>query len=160
MATTLHEPLTGEELTTWHSYLTATRLLLNQIDDGLTKAANLSHVDFGLLVRLAEAPPEGLRMSDLADKAVFSRSRITHAVDRLEKRGLVERTSCPTDRRGSYAVLTEKGREQLAEAQPIHAELVRTHLLQLLTADQMDTLRQITEAVGRSLGASSDQLAC
>ena len=145
--------LTDEELATWRSFLVASRLLLEELDRSLNDQIDISLADYGLLARLQEAGDQGLRMSDLADLAVFSRSRISHAVDRLEKEGWVERRSCPTDRRGSYAALTEAGQVKLSEATPIHHEGIRTYLLSVLSPNQQRALHEVTEQIRSSFGA-------
>jgi DNA-binding MarR family transcriptional regulator len=121
--------LQGNDQTTWRTYFEATRLLLDELDRRLHDDAGISLGDYGLLSRLANADEWGLRMSELAEGTVSSRSRVSHAVDRLEALGWVERRACPTDRRGSYASLTEAGRRKLEEAEPGQAEVVRRHLL-------------------------------
>lgn len=145
--------LTDEELATWRSFVVAARLLFDELDRSLTEQVGISLADYGLLARLQEAGDAGLRMSDLADFAVFSRSRISHAVDRLEKEGWVERRSCPTDRRGSYAALTAEGGAKLSEARPVHHEGIRTHLLSRLSGDQQKALTDATDQVRISFGA-------
>jgi len=118
---------------TWHTFLEATRLLFEELDRRLHGDAGISLADYGLLFRLSGADEWGLRMSELAEGTMSSRSRISHAVDRLEGMGWVERRACPTDRRGSYASLTEAGRRKLEEAEPCHSEVVGRHLLDHVT---------------------------
>lgn len=125
--------LQGADQATWHTYLQATQLLLDELDRRLHDEAGISLADYGLLSRLADADEWGMRMGELAEGTVSSRSRISHAVDRLERMGWVERRACPTDRRGSYASLTEAGRRKLEEAEPGHSEVVRRHLLDHMT---------------------------
>jgi len=134
----------------WQSYLDATRLLLEQLDSRLEAEAGISLADFGVLDRLGGADEWGLRMSDLADSTVFSRSRISHAVDRLETLGWVQRKACPTDRRGSYASLTEAGRAKLAEAHPGYADTVCRHLFDQLSDDDVVRFRAMMGAVKSS----------
>lgn len=141
------------ELSTWRSLMVATRLLLDELDRALNAESGISMADYGLLARLEDAGEDGLRMSDLANLAVFSRSRISHAVDRLEQDGWVERRSCPTDRRGSYAALTDTGRLKLEQARPVHDETIRTHLLSKLSPSQAKTLNEVTEQIRASFGA-------
>ena len=151
MTVTAPKTLFGQEQTTWQAYLEATRLLFEELDRRVNQDAGISFADFGLLARLAEADEWGMRMSDLADSTVSSRSRISHAVDRLETLGLVERRACPTDRRGSYASLTESGRQKLAQALPGHADTVRRHLLDQLSEEAADGFRMSMAAVKQSL---------
>jgi len=148
--------LVGRQQETWQAFLDATRLLLDELDRRVNQDAGISLADFGVLARLADADEWGMRMSELADSTVSSRSRMSHAVDRLEALGLVERRACPTDRRGSYASLTEAGREKLIEALPGHADTVRRHLFDQLTEEEVDGFRVSMTAVKSSLQPEAD----
>src|ERR1700712_5187696 len=139
--------LTDREQAAWRSYLDAITLLNTEIGDQLQRDSGLSHADYEILVRLSESPERTLRMSELAIRTLFSRSRLSHAVGRLEREGWVRREPCPGDRRGLNAVLTARGFEVLAGAAPGHVETVRTALLDPLTAEQIEQLSTITEAV-------------
>lgn len=147
--------LNAEEQQTWRAYLTATQLLHAQLDRELQRDSGIPHAYYEILVRLSEAPDRVLRMSELADAADSSRSRLSHAVARLEQAGWVQRESCPTDRRGSFARLTDEGFEALADAAPAHVESVRRHLLDRLTPEQITQLRGISEAVVAGLRDSA-----
>lgn len=136
-----------DEQQTWRTFLTATQLLHAQLDRELQRDSGIPHAYYEILVRLSEAPGRVLRMSELADAADSSRSRLSHAVARLEEAGWVRRESCPTDRRGAFAHLTDEGFEALAEAAPAHVESVRRHLLDPLTPEQIRQLREISEAI-------------
>jgi DNA-binding MarR family transcriptional regulator len=98
-------------------------------------------------VLLSEAPERALRMNDLASATQSSPSRISHAIGRLEKAGWVHRESCPSDRRGWYAKLTDEGLATLEAAAPKHVVSVRTHLFDQLSPDQLHQLRQISEVL-------------
>ena len=143
--------LDDEEQRTWRAFLTANQLLFEQLDHELQRDGNIPHGYYEILVRLSEAPDRTLRMSRLAERSQSSRSRISHAVARLEESGWVRRETCATDRRGAMAVLTDKGFAALAAAAPGHVEGVRTHLFDRLTAEQVDQLRTISEAVADGL---------
>lgn len=145
--------LDEEEQRTWRSFLTATHLLFERLDHELQRDSHLPHTYYEVLVRLSEAPGRTLRMSELADRAHSSRSRISHAVARLEEEGWVRRESCPTDRRGLLAVLTDDGFAALAAAAPGHVEGVRRHLFDVLTPEQVGQLRAISDAVRDNLVA-------
>ena len=149
--------LRTRELETWRAYLDATKLLFDELDRRLRDEFGVPLAYYDVLARLGEADEWGLRMTDLADSTVFSRSRTTHAVDRLVKLGWVERRACPTDRRGSYAALTDEGRRKLESARLTHDEVIGQHLLGAMTAEDMDGLRHQMEAVSASLeGQRSD----
>ncbi|HEX4016482.1 MAG TPA: MarR family transcriptional regulator [Frankiaceae bacterium] len=139
--------LSVQEQAAWRSSLSAVQLLNAAVDSQLQRESNLSHADYEILVRLSEEPKNALRMSELAHRALFSRSRLSHAVGRLEKAGLVRREPYPDDRRGLCAVLTERGFETLAAAAPGHVETVRRAVFDRLTAEQVAQLTAIAEAV-------------
>ncbi|MDG4766808.1 MarR family transcriptional regulator [Solwaraspora sp. WMMD406] len=139
--------LDDDEQRTWRAFLAATRSLMTTLDRELHSQAGLSHAYYEILVRLSEAPERTLRMSELAEATDSSRSRLSHAVARLEATGWVQREDCATDRRGQFAVLTEAGFTALADAAPGHVEGVRRHLFDQLTPDQIEQLRRISEVV-------------
>ena len=139
--------LTHDEQRAWRAFLTATQLLFEGLDRQLQRDSGLSHGYYEILVRLSEAPDRTLRMSQLADRSQSSRSRLSHAVARLEQLGWVERRECPTDRRGQLATLTDEGFRALEAAAPGHVEAVQSMLLDALTPDQVAQLRAISEAI-------------
>src|SRR4249920_128248 len=128
--------LSPEEQRTWRSFLAAHRLFFDRIERQLQQDAGLPHAYFEILVQLSEAPDRRLRMSELADSSLSSRSRLSHAVARMEEAGWVRRRSCETDKRGQFAELTEAGFERLDAAARGHVEEVRTLLFDVLTPDQ------------------------
>jgi len=145
--------LSAEEQRAWRAYLRAARLLADVLEAQLQRDSGMPHAYYEILVRLSEAPERTLRMTQLAGRTGSSRSRLSHAVARLEERGWVERRSCPTDKRGQLAVLTDAGFEALADAAPGHVERVRTALLDPLTPAQIDQLRRISDRIADSLEA-------
>jgi DNA-binding MarR family transcriptional regulator len=144
--------LDAEEQRAWRAYLTATRGLGDVLDRELQRDSGIPHAYYEILVRLSEAPDRALRMSSLAESSNSSRSRLSHAVARLEEAGWVERRDCPTDRRGQVAVLTDKGFAALEAAAPGHVRGVREHLFDRLTPEQVRQLREICEAIAEPLG--------
>jgi DNA-binding MarR family transcriptional regulator len=149
--------LTTDEQRAWRAFLTATQLLFEGLDRQLQRDSALSHGYYEILVRLSEAPERTLRMSQLAERSQSSRSRLSHAVARLEQMGWVERHNCPTDRRGQLATLTDEGFAALAAAAPGHVEAVRSMLLDPLTPDQVAQLRAISEAIVAHAEAGAPQ---
>ena len=139
--------LDEEQQRSWRAFLDAVSVLQRGIDTQLQDEAGIPHGYYELLVRLSEAPDRRMRMSALADAAVSSRSRLSHAVAQLEQRGWVRREACPEDRRGQVAVLTEEGFAALAAAAPGHVEAVRRLLVDRLTPAQLRQLRAISEAI-------------
>lgn len=136
--------LDEDEQQVWRAFLRATRRVFEQLDRELQRDAGMPHAYYEILVRLSEAPDRTLRMSALADRSQSSRSRLSHAVARLENNGWVRRESCPQDRRGQLARLTEEGFAALAAAAPRHVEGVRSHLFDPLSAEQIDQLHEIS----------------
>ena len=144
--------LDDDEQKVWRSYLRMSRELLDQLDRELQASAGMPHAYYEILVVLSEVPDRSLRMTELADALHSSRSRLSHAVDRLEALGWVERSACPTDRRGTVARLTDAGFDALAAAAPGHVEGVRSHLFDPLSAAQVRQLGQIAQQVLDELG--------
>ena len=146
--------LDPDEQRTWRAYLTASRVLMDTLDRELQRDAGMPHAYYEILVQLSEAPGRQLRMSQLAQAAGSSRSRLSHAVARLEAAGWVRREDCPTDRRGQIALLTDEGFATLAAAAPGHVEGVRRHLFDALSPAQVDQLRRISETLADHLTGS------
>jgi DNA-binding MarR family transcriptional regulator len=139
--------LDPDEQATWRAFLEAVQLLLDRLDRQLTECAGIGHGYYEILVRLSEAPDRRLRMSELAEHSLSSRSRLSHAVNRLEEMGWVRRETCATDRRGQLAVLTDEGFAALAAAAPGHVEEVRSRLFDPLSPAQVTQLRTIAERI-------------
>ena len=146
--------LDDDEQQVWRWYLAATRLLSERLDQELQHQSGMPHTYYEVLVRLSEAPGRQLRMSELADRSLSSRSRLSHAIARLEEAGWVRRDSCATDKRGQIAVLTDEGFASLAAAAPGHVEGVRTHLFDQLTPAQVGQLGEICRAIADHLQAT------
>ncbi|GAA4940019.1 MarR family winged helix-turn-helix transcriptional regulator [Actinoplanes utahensis] len=123
----------------------------------------LSQVEFEVLMRLARSPGNQLRMTDLAGQTTLSTSGVTRVVDRMERTGLVRREACPSDRRSSYAVITEDGMQRLAEVLPGHLELLQKWYVGVLPEDRfagmLDSLRAIRDAVNPNAAAGSAETA-
>ncbi|MEV4812222.1 MarR family winged helix-turn-helix transcriptional regulator [Micromonospora avicenniae] len=146
--------LNQDEQRTWRAFLAASRGVMDALDRELQRDAGMPHAYYEILVRLSEAPERRMRMSELAELTGSSRSRLSHAVARLEAAGWVRREDCPTDRRGQVAHLTEAGFETLAAAAPGHVEGVRRHLFDALSPAQVDQLRRISETLAAHLTGS------
>lgn len=139
--------LNEDEQCTWRAFLTAMRLLTEQLDRELQHDANIPHTYYEILVALSEAPGRRLRMNQLADMCQSSRSRLSHAVNRLEEAGWVRREACPTDKRGALAVMTDEGFAAIEAAAPGHVEGVRRHVFDVLSPEQIRQLGQISAAI-------------
>lgn len=145
--------LSEDEQAVWRAFLEASQLLFERLDHELQSDAAIPHSYYEVLVRLSETAGRRLRMSTLADRSQSSRSRLSHAVRRLEAAGWVRREVCPTDARGAEAVLTDEGLAALAAAAPAHVEGVRRHLFDQLTPEQIAGLGEISRAVRDHLRA-------
>ena len=132
--------LTVPEMLAWRGLVQATTGLLGLLDNELQAEHGLSFGDYEVLVLLSEAPGRAIRMSELAGRLRLSPSGITRRIDGLVKCGLVERSPCPNDRRGSNAVLTALGLKTLRAAAPTHVRGVRAHFVDRLTVAQLEQL--------------------
>lgn len=139
--------LTSDEQRAWRAYLEATQLLFDVLERQLGRDADLSHADYEILVHLSESSERAMRMSELADRTLYSRSRLSHAVARLEKQGWVAREECDTDRRGTIARLTPDGFRKLERTAPGHASTVRRAIFDHLDADQTARLEEIASII-------------
>jgi DNA-binding MarR family transcriptional regulator len=130
--------LTPAEESAWRKYIVASRRLLEALDDDLSRNG-LSLSDYEILVHLSDAQGRRLRMSDLADKTILSRSRLSHRIKYMEGKGWVERQKCATDKRGTWAVMTTKGWNSIVKAAPDHVESIRKRFIdQISKADQVN----------------------
>ncbi|MER7910258.1 MarR family winged helix-turn-helix transcriptional regulator [Streptomyces sp. NPDC003444] len=143
--------LTDEEHQVWRAYLHATTLLEDHLDRQLQRDAGMPHIYYGLLVQLSQAPRRRMRMTELAKDAKITRSRLSHAVARLEKNGWVRRENCPSDKRGQFARLTDEGMEVLRRNAPGHVAAVRQALFDRLSEEQVRQLGTIMRVMAEGL---------
>lgn len=139
--------LTAEEQRAWRAFLVGVSTLLSTVEGQLQRDSGIPLGYYEILVRLSEAPDRAMRMSQLAEASTSSKSRLSHAVARLEERGWVERQDCETDRRGQFARLTDAGFAALAAAAPAHVGQVRRSLFDRITPEQASRLHEIMTAV-------------
>jgi DNA-binding MarR family transcriptional regulator len=149
--------LTAEELAAWRGMLLAHSRLTQELDSDLMSAHGLSLTSYEVLLFLVDKPDGALRMSDLADGVLLSRSGLTRLVDRLERAGLVRREPCPGDARGLNCVITDAGREAFAAARKTHLAGVRRLYLEHFSDDELATLAELFE---RLASATDDTPAC
>jgi DNA-binding MarR family transcriptional regulator len=135
----------------WRAFLTTSHLLDRRIEEQLKAAAGLTHPQFEILVRLAEAPGRQERMTELARGVVVSKSALTYQITQLEKAGLVERATCPSDERGVLAVITEAGLRCLEHVAPGHLEVVRTYLIDRLSREELRTMTTAMQKTEQAL---------
>jgi DNA-binding MarR family transcriptional regulator len=138
--------LTAEQQRVWRAYLLGSARLSEAMDADLRKFG-MDLPEYEILVNLSESPNRQLRMSELATAVHQSRSRLTHTVARMEKDGLVERVGCPTDRRGVWATLTDKGMDLLRTAAPDHVAAVRGFFVEAMDPEDYAALGRAFEAV-------------
>lgn len=139
--------LDKDEQRAWRAYLEMTLVLQDLLDRDLQRYAQMPLGYYEILVRLSEAPERTLRMSELASATKSSRSRLSHAVARLEEYGWVERQPCDTDRRGAWAHLTDAGFAVLARTAPCHVTGVREYLFDALSTEDVRNLEKIGRKV-------------
>jgi DNA-binding MarR family transcriptional regulator len=148
---------TTEEQEAWRTFLHASTRLMSQLDDEMRATHGERLATFDVLSNLSEAPNGELRMSDLADQTLFSRSRLSYTVAQLEARGLVKRQTDPDDKRGVSAVLTPDGIVHHRKLARTHLEGIRQHFLDPTTSatrsDLSKTLTPILNALDDSTNA-------
>ena len=147
--------LDDKEMEAWQAFLRSSIRLMERLDAEL-EPHGLSLADYEILVHLSGEPSGELRMTELAARTLVSRSGLTRRLDRLVEGGLVARRSCPTDRRGVLAVLTDAGRDRLVRAAPTHVEGVRRHFLSQLHGQDLGSFATALEAVVASCIQTSD----
>src|SRR3954454_16063008 len=152
--------LSADQQQVWRAFLGANKLVFEQLDRELQRDCGIPHTYYEILVRLSEAPERSLRMSALADRSQSSRSRLSHAVARLEANGWVQRETCADDKRGQIARLTDEGFAALAAAAPGHLEGVRRHVFDPLTPEQVAQLAEISSAMVDALMQGPDAPDC
>jgi len=130
----------------WRTFLVAHAQVTRQLGIELEAEQQLPLASYDVLVQLAEVPGRSLRMSELAQSVLLSRSGVTRLVDRLQREGLVERRACPDDARGTLAVLTDAGLARLSKAWVTHQRGVREHVVDRFTEHELETL---TALLGR-----------
>lgn len=133
-------PLSPEEQTAWRAFLQAATTVTTALNRELEEGTGISLHEYEILVRLRESEGRCLRMSVLAQDTAQSRSRLTHTVMRLEKAGHVQRTSCPSDRRGVFCHLTDAGQQFLVRTAALHLAGVRQHMIDRVPPDQLAQL--------------------
>jgi DNA-binding MarR family transcriptional regulator len=138
--------LNPREMKAWRSYIIASRRLLEALDSDLD-GHDLSMADYEVLAQLSDAPDRRMRMSELAEIAMLSKSRLSHRMKVMEKAGWVRRELCTEDKRGSFAVMTEKGWRAIVKAAPDHVTSVRNRFVDNLTVKDQEELAKIFDRV-------------
>jgi DNA-binding MarR family transcriptional regulator len=139
--------LDEREARVWRGIVGVQHQLSAVLERGLVREAGLSGADYALLVPLSEAPGGVLRARDLGRMVGWERSRVSHQVTRMEKRGLVAREECGEDARGSMVRLTDAGRTAIVAAAPAHVAAVRQHFFGALTDAELEVIGPALERV-------------
>ena len=141
--------LSPAEMKAWRSYIIASRHLLEALDTDLN-GHDLSMPDYEILAQLSDAPERRLRMSELAEITLLSRSRLSHRMKVMEKAGWVKREACPSDKRGFFAVMTPKGWKAIVAAAPDHVASVRTRFVDHLSTQEQVVIAGIFSRIEES----------
>jgi DNA-binding MarR family transcriptional regulator len=148
--------LTDDEQRAWRRLLQMTSRLDARLNRDLQQSSGLSLADYDVLVLLTEASDGRLRVFEIADDLQWEQSRLSHHLARMERRGLVAREECTTDRRGAFVVLTSAGRAAIEKAAPAHVATVRQLVFDGLSAEQLVNLESTVNQVLSRLGAGAD----
>jgi DNA-binding MarR family transcriptional regulator len=143
-------------LETWRAFLMAHALLTRRLDEDLRTEEDLTLGEYSALLQVAEAPDHALRMNQLADGIFLSRSGVTRLIDRLEADGLISRSTCTSDGRGSLAVLTEAGQARLRAAAATHLRGIEQYFLAVVPDPELDVLNSSFRAVGERVRAEGE----
>jgi DNA-binding MarR family transcriptional regulator len=146
---TVQEGLTAAELATWRTFLRAHATVTRRLEAELVAEHELPLASYDVLVQLSEAPDRSLRMTELADRVLLSRSGLTRLADRLERDGLITRQACKSDARGTLAVLTDAGLAKLETAWHTHRRGVAEHVTGRLTGHEV---AQLGALLGKLVG--------
>jgi DNA-binding MarR family transcriptional regulator len=152
---------TDPRLDVWRTFLQAHARLFRRLDDELRQEHGLSLPEYEALVHIGRAPGRRVRMSQLAQQVLLSKSGVTRLVDRLVADGFVERSACSSDARGAEAVLTAAGLQRLRAAAGTHLRGIDRYFVSALTADELDTIARTMQSVADRAGSGpSDADAC
>ncbi|MEU8837306.1 MarR family transcriptional regulator [Streptomyces sp900116325] len=149
--------LSDRERCAWQAYRQMFLLLNTQVARDLAQDGGLSEPDYDVLSNLISSVGQRRRISELADRMLWSRSRLSHHLARMQKRSLVVRDECETDGRGALVALTDEGMRTIEAAAAAHVESVRKHFIDLLTAEQVDAFATIGEVVIGRLTSAGDR---
>lgn len=147
--------LTPSEEHAWRSFIRMQVKLIDRLSRQVQAASGLSTADYAVLVDLTDVPEGRLRLQDLAKTVEWEKSRMSHHITRMAKRGLVVREGCPDDGRGAFVAITPAGRAAIAAAAPHHVEAVRRLVIDPLTPEQLNTLAQISNRILEQLEKGS-----
>ncbi|AWR15776.1 MarR-family transcriptional regulator [Corynebacterium diphtheriae] len=133
--------LTQDEQSLWRLFLAMERKVTRGIDEELQSSQGLTTPEFSVLVSLSERPGHEIRLRDLCESLQWDRSRTSHQITRMQRRGLVTKTKCSDDARGVFVELTPEGEKRLREAAPGHVDVVRKLIFDVMTEEEAAVLR-------------------
>jgi DNA-binding MarR family transcriptional regulator len=140
----------------WRGFLQSHAQLTAFLGRELARESGLSMQDYGVLVELSESPDGRMRAFELGRNLVWEKSRLSHHIARMVQRGLVNRSRCPSDQRGSFVCITVEGRQAIELAAPKHVEAVRDHFVEVLTREELKVLSVIAEKIESKLEGECD----
>jgi DNA-binding MarR family transcriptional regulator len=144
------ERLSEQHLGAWRAFLKAHAVVIDRIDHDLLAAERLPLSSYDVLIELYEAPEHRLRMHEVAERVVLSRSGLTRLVDRLEAEGLLTRDRSGTDRRGAYAVITDKGIAALRQTWPVYSRGIAEYFAQWVSDEEAESMEKAFERVSQA----------
>ena len=148
--------LSEDEQRIWRDFITAVQLLEDTLNRDLQNAHGISMGDYEILVRLSESPDRRIRMSILAKQVLVSRSRLSHQIDRMVDAGYVSRETCDDDKRGQFAVMTDKGWKLLVDAAHTHVAGVREHFVDQISDTDYASLGKMVRKIAERLDAGNE----
>ena len=146
--------LNEREQRAWRAYLAMQNRLQARLNRQLQSDADVSLADFDVLVALTDRPDVQVRVLELAETLQWEKSRLSHHLARMQRRGLIKRQECPDDGRGAFVVLSDEGRLAIERAAPAHVDTVRALVFDGLDPDQVDTFADIAESVLNRIGTT------
>lgn len=150
--------LDDREASAWRGYRRMRLLLDLQLNRDLARDSGLSDADYDVLSHVSESAGNCARLTELAAHMHWSKSRLSHHITRMQQRNLVERRECAEDGRGSLVLLTDLGRKTIEEAAPKHVASVRTHMIDLLTDEELAALDAFSHRIAERLGGECDAI--
>ena len=141
-------------LAPWRAFLLAHARIVRRLDEELRAEHDLTIGEYDAMVTIAQAPARRIRMRQLADEVILSKSGVTRLIDRLVDDGLVERSACAADARGAEAVLTERGLARLREASRTHLRGIQEHFLSVIDPGELASVEQVMSTIARRAGAA------
>jgi DNA-binding MarR family transcriptional regulator len=153
MSTTTQPPISPDQLAAWRAFLRAHSTMLRRISSDLDEVGLPPLTWYDVLAALRDAPERSLRQVELAERVLLSNSGLSRLVDRIERDGLVERTSCPTDRRSFHVRLTDDGAEMLERMWPVYARGIAEDFLPALGSNPCE-VREMLETIGETCAAT------